>query len=169
MSLYQEINKSKLYDKIQKTNTRGIKMSKSEDELFSSSVVSYKVLILCKGNTCRSIVFHSIADSLKKANHEYFSAGINVIQEEIEENTIKALSKIIVEPIKTKTNKLSDYEDSELIFDEVILLDNSIDKKMLKNLQYRKITEMFLEDPYGKNLNDYIEVAKKIRNNLTSR
>ena len=70
-------------------------MSMSEDELFASPVSTYKILVLCVGNTCRSIMYHSILKEQNRPNIEVFSAGFKAKKDSISEFTNQILNDFV--------------------------------------------------------------------------
>ena len=140
-------------------------MSLNEEELFNSSVVSHKTLIVCRGNTCRSILYESLLKNKKKANREYFSAGINVQQENIEEDTIKILNKNNIPISKYTPTDIDVYRDK--YFDEVIILDKDINITSL-DLNFKLAKRIIFKDPYGLSALIYENLFNKIRKSISS-
>lgn len=138
-------------------------MSIYEDKLFDSPIATRKVLIVCLGNTCRSIMFHSLLKELNGYKHsEIFSRGVEVKQNIIEENTIKVLNDNKINIIKDKPNSISDYE--KISFDEIIVLDETIN---IEQLPYtKKVNQMFFKDPYSSGIEEYEKVLNKMKKSI---
>ena len=137
-------------------------MSISEDKLFASEVVPYKILVLCIGNTCRSVVYESLFNKInKKPNMKIYSAGIRASGKKPSKKTLKVLliNKIPVNKNKIST-KIEELKDNR--YDEVILLDNTIVFNSL-DLIAKKVKRYNLEDPYAKNLKAYKKTYKEIK------
>lgn len=137
-------------------------MSLNEDLLFDSEVITYKVLIVCLGNTCRSIIYHSLLSNLNKANYEIFSAGINSKNEEISEFTKKVLNENNIPIVKEKSNNIKEYKD--ISFDKIIVLDKTIKASDL--MKTKIIIYDLYDDPHNKNYNDYQNVFNIIEENI---
>jgi protein-tyrosine-phosphatase len=96
-----------------------------EDKLFYGPIATRKILIVCKGNTCRSVIFHSILKKEKRLlNTEVFSAGVDVKEIDMIDNTKKILNQHNTDIAKNKTNKISEYKD--MYIDDLIVLDSSL-------------------------------------------
>ena len=139
-------------------------MSMSEDELFMSSVVPYRILVLCIGNTCRSIMYEAIYKNKfkNKPNIEITSAGFNANEKSISQSAKHVLSKYnipISKEIPTNTNSLND-----LIYDEIIVLDKNYGIIDLKAIKHKKASFYDIEDPKGKSIKVYEDVYSKLAN-----
>ena len=131
----------------------------SEDILFYNPISTRKILIVCKGNTCRSIIFHTIMQEYKGVNTELFSAGIDVLNKNIEENTKKILENNNLNPIKTITNKIYEYKD--IYFDDLIIMEDKI--SIPEYINYKRMIRLNIEDPFDKDLIFYDKVFKEIK------
>jgi len=137
-----------------------------EDRLFYSPISTHKILIICKGNTCRSILFESVLiKKLKGGNYTIHSSGYDVKDEEISSNVINILNEKDIKASKLSPNSLSEHENKS--FDTIILLDNNIDLLLIP--ESRVIREEFIKDPYGMEIEEYrktFEEVNKIINRM---
>lgn len=143
-------------------------MSKSEDELFSSSVVPYRVLVLCVGNTCRSIIFEAILNSLNKANIDIYSAGFKVKEDFVNERTLYTLNKHNIPSVKEETTKIKSLDD--VYFDKVFILDKNYSSKDITDLNYNEVFSYNIDDPLNNGIEAYeeafIEIEELVKENF---
>jgi len=135
----------------------------SEDILFYNPISTRKILIVCKGNTCRSIMFHTIMEENKGVNSELFSAGVEVSSEIIEENTRITLNNNKLKPIKTTTNKIKEYRN--FFFDDVIVMESTI--LIPDYIKYKRIIKLDIEVPFEKDISFYEKVFLKMKKEIT--
>ena len=126
----------------------------NEDRLFMSEVVGFNTLIVCIGNTCRSVILHSLLEHNKKSNHNYFSAGIFVKEKEILDNTKRVLFENAINPCKVIPQSIQDSKFN-FTFDRVVILDKSIKIEDLSGISYKKLTRYDISDPEGEDLSFY--------------
>jgi len=137
-------------------------MSKSEDELFNSSVVPYRILILCVGNTCRSIMYEAILKNQKRANVVIESAGFKAKEDYISENTKRILKENGLPLYNKKPTNIEEI-NKDITYDEVVILDSKYNQDNLNELKYRKVITHSVFDPEGENFETYEEVFKEIK------
>ena len=129
----------------------------NEDNLFFNPIATEDILIICKGNTCRSIICQSIL--MKKRKHSnIFSAGTNVCQTNIEKETINLLKNKNIKISKKETESISKFKDKS--FDKIIILDKNIDKNNLP--EYGELIVYHITDPYKENEKIYLNVFNEI-------
>jgi len=135
-------------------------MSQSEDKLFYSPIATIKVLIVCKGNTCRSAMLHSLISEKNGYKHStIYSCGYDVKQSTIEENTKQTLIDNNIKIQKETTNKIEEYKD--ILFDEILILEKNTPIELLPNS--KKITELYFDDPYDSGIEAYKELFIKMK------
>ena len=127
-------------------------MSQSEDELFNSSVVPYKILVLCVGNTCRSIMYQSMYEQMyntkqfkNKYNTVIYSGGFEVKEDNFSDESLSILKANDIPLSKQSPNSYLDYKD--IHFDEIILLDEKYNKDDLKDFSYKNLKTQHVRDP----------------------
>ncbi len=113
-----------------------------------------KVLAICTGNTCRSPMIMGLLKKLYP-ELEVDSAGIYACEEEISENSVKALQEEGID--------LSGYISKQLTPDmledfDVILCATASHKEMLKSfLTNKQVYVLDCPDPFGADLDTYIK------------
>jgi protein-tyrosine-phosphatase len=134
----------------------------SEDELFYSPISTYKTLIICKGNTCRSVMFQSYLKKIKP-KYEVFSAGVEIKEKRVEEKTLKTLLNNEIFPAKLKTESIEKFK--EIKFDKIFILDETIElnKKNFYLIREENIININFKDPYKLNEEEYNKVFKDIK------
>lgn len=133
----------------------------NEDRLFYSPMQKKdreKILFLCLGNTCRSIIAEAVFSD-KYKQHEVYSAGTQADGSPISENAKTVLEEYGLSPKKEASTHVSDYEDMR--FDRVIILDETIKDKagLRSDRTYRKP----VEDPYGCDILKYKKTLLEIK------
>ena len=138
----------------------------NEDKLFLSPMRKNdreKILFLCIGNTCRSIIASSIFAS-KYSGYDIYSAGVRVKKDTISKETETVLEVNGLEPIKTKPTDLSEIK--HIRFDRTIILDSDIFEEGLLKTNFYHIAS--IEDPEGKDLDFYQKTFKEIEEYIDS-
>lgn len=126
-----------------------------------------KIAFVCTGNTCRSPMAQFILKQKLKThgfdNVLVYSFGLNVTEKTINDNAIKTLKILNVNRTKFIPKQLNKPE----IFDAIITMTRE-QKKYIKSSKSNvySIAELSsvgdITDPYGKNLQEYINVAVQI-------
>jgi len=138
----------------------------SEDILFDNPIATYNTLIVCVGNTCRSVIMHSIMEEQKGVNNKIFSAGTKAKDKSIMKNTVEVLKKNNVKLAKNIPQKISDIEHSG-DYDRLIVLDEGIKMTDLVGVSYRKLIRMDIHDPEYDDIEVYDKVFEEIKEQLT--
>ena len=110
-----------------------------------------KILIVCKGNTCRSIMFQSVLSTkIDSSKYEILSAGSTVDNIFTSLNfTNQQLKRKQLPIFKDITNSITDYEAENI--DLLIILDDSISEDIIDS---KKVMKYSVSDPYRiKNVN----------------
>ena len=133
----------------------------NEDKLFFSLMKEpeiQRILFVCKGNTCRSIIAEAILKE-KKSKYEIYSVGIQAKGKAISKNT----EKVLFENNLYATKKYAEHIDNvkNIRFNRVLILDDDIeiDQNIKRNFTHKRM----VKDPYGKNIEEYREVFKEIK------
>ncbi len=142
-----------------------------------------KIIFVCTGNICRSPMAQYYAQSVinKRANAEDYyieSAGINAYQGECStQNAIDAMKQYGIDLYKHRANTL----ENSLIEDaDYIIGMTELHKKILMQIYPKLKNKIFtlrevagndmyskdIEDPWGYNLDVYINIAKEIVENV---
>lgn len=142
-----------------------------------------KIIFVCTGNICRSPMAQYYAQSVinKRANSEDYyieSAGINAYQGEgSTQNAIDAMKQYGIDLSKHKANTLENslIEEADYIIGMTELHKNIL-MQIYPKLKNRIFTlrevagnDMYskdIEDPWGYNLDVYINIAKQIVENV---
>jgi len=133
----------------------------NEDRLFFSLMKEpeiQKILIVCHGNTCRSIIAEAIL--LKnKPKYEIYSVGTKAKGEEISKNT----KKVLFENNLYSTKKYAEHIDKikNIRFNRVLILDDDIE--INQNIKRNFTHKRMVQDPYGKELEVYRKVFQEIK------
>lgn len=142
-----------------------------------------KIIFVCTGNICRSPMAQYYAQSVinKRANSENYyieSAGINAYQGEgSTQNAIDAMKQYGIDLSKHKANTLENslIEEADYIIGMTELHKNILMQiyPKLKNKIFtlREVAgnDMYskdIEDPWGYNLDVYVNIAKQIVENV---
>lgn len=136
-------------------------MQNSEDKLFYSPMNKNnpeKILFLCIGNTCRSIIAEGLLSSKGKGSYEIYSAGIISKCEPISLFAKQVLEEEGMSALKEKSCHIEEYKD--IRFDKIIILDKIIENKggMRSNFTFLR----HVEDPYTLSLEHYREAKNSI-------
>lgn len=125
-----------------------------------------KIIFICHGNTCRSPMAEKIFNSLIKKynlkNLKAFSFGLGAINgEEMNLKAKRALKKIGITVGAKKSQKLEKIESNALYI--------TMTKQQKTLLNFKNvfsfgelIDEIDVDDPYGKNQEEYDQTAKQI-------
>lgn len=126
----------------------------------------FEVCFVCTGNTCRSVMAERIARKKAKENKiencKFSSAGINATKENITENAKLALKTLGYDGRNRKSVKLN--EKTNCIF--VCVTENHKKFVRSKNVISFKDLAMEVNDPYGQDLQVYLQCAKQIEKNV---
>ena len=126
-----------------------------------------KIAFICTGNTCRSPMAQFIfRQKLKEAGLvgvEVYSFGLNVTEQKMNDNAVKALRVLNVKRTKFTPKQLKKPE----IYDALITMTKE-QKKYINSSDVYSISELTgigdIGDPYGCDLQKYVEVATQIDN-----
>lgn len=122
-----------------------------------------KLCFICTGNTCRSFMAERIMKAnLKKAGIDFVkvsSRGLNATGEMSAENACKALKSLGYPSTKRKSVALKKFDQKTLYVAMTTAHKNKVAGRVIemKDLIGREIP-----DPYGQDLDTYIECAKII-------
>jgi protein-tyrosine-phosphatase len=122
--------------------------------MFQTSPLIKKMLIICIGNTCRSILFHSIIHSFsnkKFLNYDFYSCGVSVESSFVSSNTSLVLINNNIDIIKFRPQPITDFFD--VYFDDIIILDNTI--SLPSQIQFKNFFYFNIDDPFDKDLQEY--------------
>ena len=123
-----------------------------------------RVLFICAGNTCRSLLAEYIARKKFDRLIEASSAGIRPGTVEDAENaiyTLKSLMGVDASCHLPRDVRTIDAEHAELI----VAMDNQVAtevRQLFPNLPLERLVCWRIKDPYGDNLAEYQHCAKSI-------
>lgn len=118
----------------------------NDDTLFNSPVATYNTAIVCIGNSCRSIIMHSLFEHLNITNHQYFSFGVKVKESSIMKNTKEVLLKNGISACKNVPQSFKDLQYTGY-FDRLIILDKDISLRDLVGVEYKELIRLDIYDP----------------------
>ena len=126
-----------------------------------------RVLFVCWGNTCRSPMAVGLATNLLGTLGAFESAGISPGDSQANPKAIEVMREMGIDigthcPREVSSMSLSD-------FDFIIAMDASVNAelKRLSPGQPYNILAWDIEDPYGREVNDYRRCAEAIKNKLS--
>lgn len=125
-----------------------------------------KICFVCTGNTCRSIMAERIAKKMIKKKKikeiKVLSKGLQALGDDITENAKFALKKLGYNSRNRKSIKLKSFEKGALYITMTYNQLNYI-KPYAKSICIGDFDDKNeVNDPYGKDLETYIFVAKKL-------
>lgn len=125
-----------------------------------------KILFLCIGNTCRSIMAQYTAKVLLPEPFKIESAGISANGSNINPHAIRLINqKYAFDISEQKSVHIQEKNLSEYTY--IISLDTSVTEELKKNnIKAEKIFQMHMEDPVGKDYDTYLKTHAIIENNL---
>ncbi|MBQ8761916.1 MAG: low molecular weight protein arginine phosphatase [Clostridia bacterium] len=129
------------------------------------------VLFVCTGNTCRSPMAVSILKSMlkeKEIKAKVLSAGISVNEgEPMAENACVALKKLGIRKSKHTATQITkqNLEKCDLILTMTENQKFSL-PRLKKIICFKDLTGFDVLDPYGQDVDAYINVAKQIKSGL---
>jgi len=122
-----------------------------------------KVLIICRGNSCRSIMAEALINSYLKGVRA-FSCGTNIKRE------IAPITQVILEERGIYDNSIyypkSCKEFKDMEFDLVVTVCDSAKEECPVFLNAKKNIHIDFKDPEGKGYKEFEKTLFKIRNRL---
>ena len=123
-----------------------------------------KICFICTGNTCRSIMAERLMKKKLKTLNAFdikvFSRGLNANGEMITDKAKKTLKLFKASSINRKSIKLGKIDKNTLY---VTMTDQQKEKiKTDKVISFSSLIGRNIQDPYGKDLSDYINVANDL-------
>lgn len=134
----------------------------------SDSVKKPKVLFVCAGNTCRSVLAEYIARKKFRQIAEFSSAGL-------EPGTIEDTENAIYTIKRSFDGDASDHRPRDVktldvsAFELVVAMDNQIAKgvqTIFPNFPVDRLVKWRIKDPYGDDLGEYEQCAFTINAEL---
>jgi len=125
------------------------------------------ILFVCYGNTCRSPMAEGLAKLLMGSKERIESAGLVPVFEGAAPEAIKVLQDIYNTDISQhKTKNLADVEIK--VFDQIIVLDLYVFETLKNRLPSlsNKLILWDIQDPFGKDIDNYRKTAKKIHDRI---
>lgn len=129
--------------------------------------IKENILFVCVGNTCRSIMIHSLYENIEGNNVSVFSAGIKAKRKEVSKNAKEILRMEGVTLSKDISEHVKDM-DNGLVYDKLVILDRDIKISQIEGIVYRKLYRLDIEDPYDKDLDEYGKVYQKLKEELNT-
>lgn len=127
-----------------------------------------RVLFVCAGNTCRSVLAEYIARQKFGVILEVVSAGLRPGTDEDAKSAVYTLKTLL--NIDASTHRPRDVRDFDVsAFDLVIPMDNHIARELQRlfpALSLERLVRWRIEDPYGDDLAEYRRCANKIYGEL---
>lgn len=128
--------------------------------------VKPRILFVCFGNTCRSVLAEYQARKRFGNIVEFSSAGINPCIQNDAENAIFTLSRLGIDASGHVPRSLHEIDVSE--FDFVIAIDNYVAERIPRSaLPPDKLIIWKTTDPYGGDLVEYQRCAAEVYQQLT--
>ncbi len=129
-----------------------------------------KILFVCTGNTCRSPIAAAIMNKIARENDmeiECDSAGIFAEEGTASENAVKAMRYYEIDLKEHKTKSLTEKMINDA---DIILTMTEGHKLMIEAYAPEKIFSLYefigsegdISDPYGGDLDEYMETAQEI-------
>ena len=126
-----------------------------------------EICFVCTGNTCRSVMAERIAKKMAKqrkmSDIKFSSAGIYAKGDNITTNAAEALKSLGYDGRNRKSVKLKKIKDKTIY---VAVTDDH--KKFINAKRVLSFGDLAgaVTDPYGQNLQVYIQTAKQIEKNV---
>ena len=123
-----------------------------------------KVLILCTGNSCRSIMAEALVNHFLGKNVKAYSSGVRA-NGFINPDTLKAMKEFGLKGIDYLKSKMID-EVPEKDFDLVITVSDEAKLSCPIFPQETKTVHLGVEDPTGKKFFKYLKTMNELKENL---
>ena len=116
-----------------------------------------RVLFVCTGNTCRSVMAEHIARKKFGKGIEVASAGVSPGSTEDAQNAVSTLKKLF--NVDASSHKPKDVRTIAIdTFDLVVTMDNQVAaqvQKVFPDLHTERLEKWSISDPYGDDLTEY--------------
>lgn len=126
-----------------------------------------KILFVCQGNTCRSVISEYLARRRFGEGHIFESAGINPQLAAEAANAIQALNRNFGIDASRHVPRGVDRLDLA-DFDLVIAMDKHVDDSIVPSCAAHKLKLWKIPDPYGDNSDEYDRACQKIAKQLNA-
>ncbi len=126
-----------------------------------------KVLILCTGNSCRSILAEGLINSYFKGKIKAYSAGSNP-SKKVNENAKRVLIGENAWSEEYHSKSIDDVEKKGP-FDLVVTVCDNAKESCPTYMNAKKIIHIGFEDPDGKNFSEFVKLANKMKKELLTK
>lgn len=122
-----------------------------------------KILFVCIGNTCRSVLAEHIAkEKYRNSGIEFYSAGVEAENKPVQKETVEVIRLKFKKDISFQiSKKFSEFSLDE--FNYIVVLDKEKYKYLLRTGRGKgKLYCKHVDDPYGNNLASYMQAYDEI-------
>jgi len=121
------------------------------------------ILFVCYGNTCRSPMAEGLAKRIMSSKERIESAGLVPVFDGAAPEAVQVLQETYNTDISQhKTRNLADVQINA--FDQIIVLDLYVFETLKNRFPFlsNKLILWDIQDPFGKDIDNYRKTAKKI-------
>ena len=125
-----------------------------------------RILFVCSGNTCRSPMAAGLARKILGDQGVFQSAGISPSDSQANAKAIEVMCEMGIDIRNHCPRRVSSLSLSD--FDFIIAMDSNVNLQLKSLLSGRpaKILSWEVDDPWGRDIEDYRECAETIRMKL---
>ena len=122
-----------------------------------------KVLVLCTGNTCRSIIAEALINFTYPNQIKAYSSGVKA-NGKVNPNAIKALHEFGIDDNTLRSKAIESMEEKE--YDLVVTVCDNAKESCPVFPQNVKTLHKSFEDPTGKKFFEYLKTVNSIKEEL---